>query len=136
MVQACAEGGITLNWLGENRWMADQLLSEARKAPDAVTKLERTLSLFREILKDGARETREIWELLHGKHIGKSTLYRAREKLGIRSAHVSYGGRQIHYWLLPGQKLPPHLADQDVDLEEYLAPIREMFPAPTPIDDL
>ena len=48
------------------------------------------------------------------------------------------GGRRFSYWLLPGQQLPGGLTPQSgpPELEEWLAPLRDKFPSPTPLDDL
>jgi hypothetical protein len=38
----------------------------------------------------------------------------------------------------PGQQLPDTVPPEDAppDLEEWLAPLRERFPPPTPLDDM
>jgi hypothetical protein len=128
--------GLLLSWLGESCWSANQLLAEARKAPDTVPPRERAKLFLKEALKDGPRHSRELWTILGDKHLSKRTLYRAKQDLGIRVARVNGNGRPLSFWLLPGQKLSDRFADQDVDIEEYLTPLREMFPEPTPMDDL
>jgi len=47
-------------------------------------------------------------------------------------------GRDICYWLLPNQELPDSVPPDAVppDLEPWLAPLREKYPPPAPLDDL
>jgi hypothetical protein len=137
-VQAGPDGRLTLTWLGENRWSADQLLAAARRAPDAFSPRERAGAFLKEVLKNGPRTSRDIWNLGVGKRLSKRTLQRARRDLRIRTVLVHENGRRSSYWLLLGQKLPGHLAEQDLaeDIEKYMGPLRERFPPPTPLDEI
>ena len=55
----------------------------------------------------------------------------------IWKGSLKLGSTRLDYWLLPGQRLSDVLP-QEVsmpDLEEWLAPLREQFPSPTPLDE-
>ena len=65
-------------------------------------------------------------------------LQRAKQQLDIRTVRLKVDGKHIYYWLLPGQELPDSVPPDAVppDLEPWLAPLREKYPPPTPLDDL
>jgi hypothetical protein len=60
----------------------------------------------------------------------------AKEDLGIEIMRVMVDGKQLIYWLLPGQQLPPSVPPEVIppSLEEWLAPLRAEFPPSTPLD--
>ncbi len=130
-------GALSLAWLGERPWTADQLLAAARKPPDDLPALERARRFLQHVLRDGPRHSRDIADLARGKHLARATLRRARIDLHARTQLVTRDGRRYSYLLLPGQKLPPDAgtpAPAGV-LEEYLAPLRERFPPDCPLDE-
>jgi hypothetical protein len=120
-----------LSWLGFSPWTADQLVagSPRRRA------LARSFLLS--ALHDGPRPAREVWPLAQKQGLSERTLRRARKELSIRAVRVVCEGIQQSYWLLPGQELPAHAAAPSgpADLEPWLAPLRQAFPASTPLDD-
>jgi RecA-family ATPase len=125
-----------VDWIGERAWKADELL-EIRKPPP-LSPRERSRDFLEEFLKDGPRTSREIWLAARKLDFSKRTMKRAKEELEIRSRRVHQGLTAISYWLLPGQKLPAHIpqAQVEADLEELLKPLREEFPPPTPLDEM
>jgi hypothetical protein len=128
----------TLNWLDACDWTADQLLVAVARAP-ALARRQLAIDFLNAFLKDGPRTVPDIWVASTDQRLSKATLQRAKKALSICSQKVFIDNLQRNYWMLPGQKLPPNavadVADQ-FSLEPWLAPLREQFPPPTPIDDL
>jgi hypothetical protein len=91
-----------------------------------------------ELLGNGPLTTRDLWAAAREGGVSASTLFRARHELDIRSEQVFAGGKRDTYWLLPGQRLRDVLPPEEVvpDLEEWLAPLRERYPTPTPLDEV
>jgi hypothetical protein len=89
-------------------------------------------------LEGGPRSSREVWTEAQKHDFTVPTLYRARQELKIRSQRVRADGQLLSYWLLPLQELPDSVLPDEAppSLEPWLAPLRELFPPPTPIDDL
>jgi hypothetical protein len=89
-------------------------------------------------LEDGPRTVREIWELGQEQGFAERTFQRAKQQLDVRTVRVCVDGKQFGYWLLPGQQLPDSVPPEAVppDLEPWLAPLRALYPPPTPLDDL
>jgi hypothetical protein len=123
-----------LRWLGTTTWRADQLLAAAAQASTAAVDLARACLLT--LLARGPLTTRVIWEETRKHRLSRRTLYRARNDLKIITVRLRQPGTPVYYWLLPGQRLPASIPPALVppDLEEWLAPLREQFPAPTPLD--
>jgi hypothetical protein len=137
-VAAAAAGSPTITWLDACPWTADQLLAAAAAPPPPVPPRDRARDFLASVLADGSRTSREIWELAQEQRLTRSTLRRAKRKLDIRSLRVWADGKRLSYWLLPGQQLPATVPPDAAppDLEEWLAPLREKYPPPTPLDDL
>jgi len=55
-----------------------------------------------EVLKDGPRTSREIWEMAEPLGHAQRTLDRARDALKIRTRRAHRDGRKVSYWMLPG----------------------------------
>jgi hypothetical protein len=127
----------TLTWLGQVPWTANQLLAAAGRTPGLPAR-NRAQSFLADFLAAGPRTTREIWEASHTKGLIRRTLHRAKKLLNIRTVPVTLDGRRHTYWLLPGQQLPAHVPAEAAppDVEAWLAPLREQFPTPTPLDNL
>ena len=87
---------------------------------------------------DDGETARELWELAQKEGHSERTLYRAKVEMQARSVRVMLEGRRHTYWLRPGQQLPPEIPPEAVppDLEEWLAPLRALYPPSTPLDDL
>jgi len=126
------------NWLGPVAWTADQLLSRKGIAPPLVRPCDLARDFLTDALLDGPRTVRELWPLAEAQGLSERTLQRAKQKLEIRTVRVRVDGRDICYWLLPHQELPDSVPAAAVppDLEPWLAPLREKYPPPTPLDDL
>ena len=128
-------GAARLNWLGPSPLTADELLVGGGPALPAARR-DRASDFLGEFLVNGPRTSREIWEAARKQGLSVRTLYRAREEMQVRVHRVAEGKSRLNYWLLPGQVLPVRPADEDADLEPWLAPLREQFPSPTPLDDI
>jgi hypothetical protein len=126
-----ANGPVQLVWRGISPWTADQLLG-AR----GLTQRERARIFLAALLEAGPRTSEDIWNSARSQHLSERTLRRARRDLNAQSVRVWAGDRPVNYWLLPGQKLPEGVAPADTpDLEQWLAPLREKYPTPGPLDD-
>jgi putative DNA primase/helicase len=125
-------------WLGTSVLKADQILAAVKTAAPAPAcdRAVDTLETF--LLENGPRTSREIWTFAEEREISERTLTRAKKELEIRSERIWADGQRLSYWLLPGQELPPEIppSAKEPDLEPWLAPLREAYPPPTPIDDL
>jgi hypothetical protein len=132
-VQPSKDAPPTLTWHGTSELTADQLLAAAARI-DPLGPRQRARDFLLDFLRDGPRPAREFWPIAQRHGLAKRTISRARRELSIRSCRVCRQGPFISYWALPGQELP---CDPDLpDLEPWLAPLREQFPSPTPLDDL
>jgi hypothetical protein len=118
-----------LNWLSPSRFTADELLAAEGNAP-ASSSLDRASDFLAGFLVDGPRTSRDIWDAAQKQGMAERTLYRARQELRVRIERVQLGTTRLHYWLLPGQRIPkePPVETTEPDLEEWLAPLREQFP--------
>src|SRR5262249_1580235 len=127
-----------LTWHGPCSWTADQLLAAAAGAPPRPTPPARAREFLTEALANGPLTSRDLWPLAPRRRLTGRTLCRAKRDLNVRTQRVWAGGRHLSYWLLPGQQLPAGVSDETAvpDLEQWLAPLREQFPPPTPLDDL
>ena len=123
-----------LCWLGPSPLTADQLLAAEAGAASGACPRDRAVDFLSDLLQDGPRTSREVWEAARQVGLAKRTLYRARQQLGVRVERVQVDDRRLNYWLLPGQRLSPEAPASD--LEEWLAPLRERYPPSTPLDDL
>jgi hypothetical protein len=124
-------------WLGAVAWTASQLL--AKKAPALPCfPRDRACEFLAEALQEGPRTVRELWPLAQAQGLSERTLQRAKQQLDIRTVRLRVDGKHLCYWLLPGQELPDSVPPDAVppDLEPWLAPLREKYPPPTPLDDL
>jgi hypothetical protein len=126
-----------IEWLGESPLSADQLLAAAGIKPCLLRPRDKAKEFLLNFLDAGPRSTIDIWQA--GKQDGhsKRTLQRAAKGLSIHSKTVMTNNRQLTYWLLEHQKLPPDVDPKDPDipsLEPWLAPLREQYPA-DPLDD-
>jgi hypothetical protein len=89
-------------------------------------------------LKDGPRNTREIWEAAKMLPFSARTLDRARKRLNVASVPVHVGApQQTNYWLLPGQELP---RDRGIDestlaVDAMLGKLAQENPGLTPLDE-
>jgi hypothetical protein len=130
------DGGLpTIHWLGPCAFHASQLVT----ANDRVLiRLQHAKDFLQLLLKDGARTVQEIWAAAEEERVSRATLKRAKKELRIVSRKIYIDKLPRTYWLLQGQKLPPDLQAlwEEIDLEPWLASIRDRMPESTPIDDL
>jgi hypothetical protein len=133
-----AGGGLpAVNWLGTTDWGADALLAAAADRPAMPGPIDFAKEFLAEVLKDGPRTSREIWEKAEPLGHSQRTLDRAREALKIRTRRVHRDGQKTSWWLLPKQELPAHVAtDPEDDIDESLRRLAELYPPATPLDDL
>jgi RecA-family ATPase len=122
----------TLRWLGPTAWTADRLLA-ARNGTAPATERDRAREFLTSFLAEGARTSRDVWAAVREEKLSVRTIERAKKDLEIRSLWLYADGQRFSYWLLPGQSLP---AAAPADLEPWLAPLREQFPTPTPLDEM
>lgn len=129
---------VGVHWLDTCPWNADQLLAAVGKRP-VVAKVLFAIDFLRSFLKEGPRTVPEIWTAAREERLSRTTLERAKRELEIRSRKVYIDGYQRNYWLMPRQELPGAAGSAEAEqwsLEPWLAPLRERFPEPTPIDDI
>jgi hypothetical protein len=131
------DGTAALVWQGVTHWSADDLLGLPARQPPSCPR-EAACEFLTAFLQPDPRTSQEIWAEAEKLGLSEATLYRAKLKLEIRSEPVRRDGRLVSYWLLRGQELPAGVRPDDAppSLEPWLAPLREQFPPPTPIDDL
>jgi hypothetical protein len=136
-VQAPNSAQAAVTWLGPSSLSADQLAGSAGLRPLLPTPRDRAKEFLSQVLAAGPRTSRDIWPLAEEQNLAEATLHRARQELGIRNVRVWLDGRLVSYWLLKGQELPASVPPEAVppDLEPWLAPLREKYPPPTPLDD-
>jgi hypothetical protein len=109
-------------------------LLAAAACTDPLRPRQRARDFLSDFLRDGPRQARDFWPIAQRHGLAKRTIERARRDRAIRSHRVFTQDREVSYWTLPGQ-VPP--ADPTVpDLEPWPAPLRERFPASTPLNDL
>ena len=82
-------------------------------------------------------KVRDIWERVLKEGRSPKTVRNARDDLGILSRTVREDGRNVTYWLLPGQRLSgedkPEVEMDDIDRQ--LEELSRMYPPRTPLDD-
>jgi hypothetical protein len=126
----------TLNWLGPVDATADGLLGRPRRMGREPTALEAATAFLAAALANGPLKVAEVWKRATERGVTRRTLARAKDELDVRSEWVTEEGRPVSYWLLPHQQAPRPLVDDENSLEPWLAPLREKFPPPCPLDDL
>jgi hypothetical protein len=126
------------SWLGPVAWTAEQLLAKKGPALPSLRPCDRAYEFLADALAEGPRTVRELWPLAQAQGLSERTLQRAKQQLEIRTVRLRVDGKQLSYWLLQGQELPDSVPAEAVppDLEPWLAPLREKYPPPTPLDDL
>jgi len=131
------EGGPpALQWLGPVAVSADDLLARQRPDPGPQPR-EVAMAFLEEVLAGGPLPVQEISKRADEEGLASRTVRRAKDTLEVRTVPVKVEGRRVYYWLLPGQQTPPSVPPEDapIDLEEWLAPLREQWPAPSPLED-
>jgi hypothetical protein len=130
-------GPPALSWVGTCELSADQLLAPGGRLP-TPTPRDRARDFLAAFLEAGPRTSRAVWAEANKLGLSEHTLRRAKDELEARSQRVWADGLRLSYWLLPDQRLPEAVAPAGAedDLEPWLAPLRERFPSPTPLDDL
>lgn len=131
-VCAAADDQAKLVWHGETDWTADGVLNQRRQRP--TTRRDEAIAFLREFLQDGPKTTRQIWAAAAKHGYKEITLRRAARKLELNFRTVWQDNDRLSYWLLPGQAPPP--PDPSTDLEPWLGPLRERYPAASPLDDV
>jgi len=126
-------GQVRLRWQGTSPWSADQLVAGRSRGVARV----QARAFLESALAGGPRLVRELWAEGQKQGLSARTIERAKQDLSIRRERVWREGRQDNWWLLPGQRLPACVApvDPELDLEPWLAPLREKYPPATPLDD-
>ena len=122
-----------LRWLGPSRWSADEVVGGLTRGWQRA----QARAFLQALLRDGPRLARDVWVEAQKRGLSERTMKRAKKELGVRSEKGLLNGAQRDYWIQAGQELPtelrvPRLSD---DLEEWLGPLREKYPAKTPLDE-
>jgi hypothetical protein len=128
----CVDGGghPQLVWHGETDWTAASVLQQRR--PQRNARREEAAEFLRQLLSDGPKTSRQIWAAARAHGFKEITLRRAARQLEMDYRTVYADDDRLNYWLLPGQAPPP--ADDATDLEPWLGPLRERYPAASPLD--
>jgi hypothetical protein len=136
-LEGAAGGPPTLSWLGPCAWTANELLAAAGTPPRPRGEFERACDLLAAFLDGGPRTSREVWSLAQEHKLSERTLRRAKRELEVLSKRMYVGDEQLSYWLRSWQEVPAPAAAADGpdDLEKWLAPLREKYPPPTPLDE-
>jgi hypothetical protein len=130
-------GAAALNWLGPVAVTAEGLLGAARRRGRPPVQRRSTMTFLNELLAGGPMKVRDIWERTSKEGLSSDTVRNARKDLGICSRRVMEDGRQVTYWLLPGQCLPGEdKPEAEMDpLLRRLKELEEAYPPPTPLED-
>jgi putative DNA primase/helicase len=120
-----------LRWHGEVDWSAARVLEHRRPRP--AGRRDEATAFLRSFLADTPKTSRQVWAAAAKLGLTESTLRRAAAKIPLTYHNVWLDDDRLTYWLLPGQTPPP--ADPATDLEPWLAPLRERYPAASPLDE-
>jgi hypothetical protein len=135
---AQAEGRApTLSWLGPVAGTAEELVGAARRHGPVPVKRKAAVAFLTELLSGGPVKVGDVWERVLKEGRSPKTVRNARDELGIRSRTVREDGRNVTYWLLPGQRLPGE-ERRDPEMEEFdrhLEELNRMYPPKTPLED-
>jgi hypothetical protein len=128
---------LTVNWLGTTPLTARQLLAGPSRDTVAMPR-DRACAFLEELLADGPRTSREVWEAARAEGLSERTLCRAKKEVPVRSVRLRRDGALVSYWLLDGQEVPTSGPPEEAppDLEKWLAPLREKYPPSTPLDEM
>src|SRR5207244_12802844 len=109
-----------LSWLRPSPCPADQRVPGGPQPQPAISAVDQAREFLEDVLAEGARTSREIWNLAQEQGLAERTIQRAKKDLGIRCVRVWMDERQLSYWLLRGQELPPSVPREAVppDLEQ------------------
>ena len=127
----------TLSWLGAIPVTAEELVGATRRRGPAPVKRKAAVAFLTELLSGGSMKVRDIWERVLKEGRSPKTVRNARDDLGIQSRTVQEDGRNVTYWLLPGQRLPGEdkpEAEMD-DWDRTLKEPSEQYPPKTPLED-
>jgi hypothetical protein len=127
-----------VSWVGTSPLTAADLLEPFRQADRRPSPRDLGVELLLDALKDGPQTTQELWKMLDEHGVPRSAMPGIRAQLRIRSRRIGADACTLTYWLLPGQELPAHPPPKSIDdeLEPWIAPLRDRYPQPTPLDDL
>jgi AAA domain len=120
-----------IEWLGPSPLTADELLAAGGMKPYLSRPCDRAKEFLLNFLDAGPRSTIDIWQAGEQEGHAKRTLQRVSALMSIRSKTAMVNNRQLTFWLLKDQKLPPDVDPKDPDipsLEPWLAPLREQYP--------
>jgi hypothetical protein len=138
-VKAADGGPPVVEWLGGCGLSSGQLLAQAGvAAPPADPARERAAEFLLAVLREGPLSSRHVWARAKEHGFSQRTLHRAKEAVGIESVRTWTQGRVVSYWLLPGQTPPEGVATDTVppSLKDWLGPLVDRYPPPSPLDDL
>jgi AAA domain len=115
-------------------------LSTGRPWPDGAPgreaeALDRAAAFLAAVLADGPLAVRDVWTAAQAQGLSRRTLGRAKEELGVRSVWIRVEGQPVCHWAISRAEPTPSEHDE-TSLEPWLAPLREKYPGPTPLDDL
>jgi hypothetical protein len=103
-----------IDWLGESAHTAKTLLtqpeSEGERGPGAEAK-----EFLRDALAEGERPAEDVLSEAQGARIARSTLHRARERLGVRVRREGFGPGGRWLWSLPESQKPHRASPEPID---------------------
>lgn len=118
-------GAPKIEWLGASPWRADDLTPGWSRKDREVARAREFINY---LLKEGPCPVPVIRQRARESGISRTTLYAARKLAGVHSKVVGTFHNHVYYWLLPGQRLPPHLRVRNESaLQEYLQQMEPQF---------
>jgi hypothetical protein len=149
-VRSIGSGRGTGRWANSPFWKAipawanrlSRWISAPGSAPDGAPgreaeALDRAAAFLAAVLADGPLAVRDVWTAAQAQGLSRRTLGRAKEELGVRSVWIRVEGQPVcHGAISRAEPLPTPSEDDETSLEPWLAPLREKYPGPTPLDDL
>lgn len=130
-IEADAAGHARIAWRGPSNFDDRALMAGT---PDRLRVRMTAQEFLLDFLKDGPRNTRDIWNAAEPHGFSRSSLDRARVSLKLTTTRVHIGlPDQTSYWVLPSQKITFAISDMP-DLDEVYRKDKLRFPQPTPLD--
>lgn len=122
-----ADGWPAVEWLGESRWTRDDLV--ARRSPRAMRRAA-ARSYLLELLKDGPRQSEEVWQGAGKRGLSRRTVNRATKDLKIRCERGMKDGKAYCFWTLPGQEIPAEFRPVSATpkFDAFLDQLEKQFP--------
>jgi len=105
-IVAAVESSLKSSGAGARRRVVRERVDAGANSPGG-----RAAAWLRALLADGPRHASEIVERARKAHIAHSTLFRARDALGIEAPRGRSGPREARVWSLPSSSAAQHAAE-------------------------